>query len=158
MTNAKMKTIAIALMLFIVGAFAYEVMLSKPHGGEGEPIKAKQIKWPFDGVMGTVDRPSAQRGLQVYKEVCAACHSLDLVAFRTLEDLGFSKGEVKALAASYQVKDGPGDDGEMFERPGLPADHFVSPFANEQAARASNGGAYPPDLSLMIKARPDGAN
>lgn len=118
----------------------------------------KQLHWPFDGVMGKVDKVSAQRGFQVYKEVCAACHGLSRVAFRNLQDLGFSEAEVKALAATYQIKDGPNDAGEMFERAGKPADRFVPPFPNEQAARAANNGTYPPDLSLIIKARHDGAN
>jgi ubiquinol-cytochrome c reductase cytochrome c1 subunit len=127
-------------------------------GGAGAPHAPRQMNWAFDGAFGTVDKPAAQRGLQVYKEVCAACHGLKRVAFRNLTEIGFSEAEVKALAASYMVKDGPNDDGEMFERPGKPSDHFVSPFANEQAARAANNGAYPPDLSLIVKARPDGAN
>ena len=114
--------------------------------------------WQFDGVRGTVDRQSAQRGLQVYKEVCSACHGLHRVAFRNLTALGFSEAEAKEFAAGYTVQDGPNDEGEMFERPGLPSDKFVPPFANEKAARASNNGAYPPDLSLIIKARHDGAN
>jgi len=118
----------------------------------------KHVDWPFDGMFGTVDRPSAQRGFQVYKEVCAACHGLERIAFRNLEAIGFSEAETKALAAQYQVKDGPDDAGEMFERPGLPSDYFPSPYANENAARAAFGGAYPPDLSLIVKARPDGAN
>lgn len=118
----------------------------------------KEVDWAFDGVLGKVDKISAQRGFQVYKEVCAACHGLHRVAFRNLTALGFSEGEVKAIAAGYSVQDGPNDEGEMFSRPGLPSDKFVPPFANEKAARASNGGAYPPDLSLIIKARPNGAN
>lgn len=118
----------------------------------------RQVPWSFDGPLGEVDKPSAQRGLQVYKEVCSACHSLKRVAFRNLADIGFSEAEVKALAATYSVKDGPNDEGEMFERPGKPSDLFPSPYANEQAARAAQNGAYPPDLSLIVKARPDGAN
>lgn len=118
----------------------------------------RQIHWSFDGILGHVDKQSAQRGFQVYKEVCSACHSLNRVAFRSLGELGFSQGEIKALAASYQVKDGPNDNGDMFERPGKPSDYFVPPYANEQAARAAQNGAYPPDLSLIIKARHDGAN
>jgi ubiquinol-cytochrome c reductase cytochrome c1 subunit len=94
-----------------------------------------------------------QRGLQVYKEVCAACHSLRYVAFRNLEDIGLSEAEVKAFAATYQVVDGPDDSGEMFDRPGRASDRFPSPYANEKAARAANNGAYPPDLSLITKAR-----
>lgn len=118
----------------------------------------RQVSWSFDGVFGRVDTISAQRGLQVYKEVCAACHGISRVAFRTLSDIGFSEAEIKALAAGYTITDGPGDDGEMFDRPGLPSDHFVPPYANENAARAAQNGAYPPDLSLIVKARPDGAN
>jgi len=118
----------------------------------------KQVHWAFDGVFGRVDKVAAQRGFQVYKEVCSACHGLSRVAFRNLSEIGFSEAEIKALAASYQIKDGPNDSGEMFNRAGLPSDSFVPPFANEQAARAAYNGAYPPDLSLIVKARHDGAN
>lgn len=118
----------------------------------------KQLQWNFDGFFGSIDRQSAQRGFQVYKEVCSSCHSLSLVAYRNLEEIGFSSDEVKQIAAEYEVTDGPNDDGEMFERPALPQDRFVGPFANEKAARASNGGALPPDLSLIVKARHDGPN
>lgn len=118
----------------------------------------KQLKWEFDGIFGRFDRASIQRGYQVYKEVCSACHSLKLLSYRNLQDIGFSEAEVKQIASEYLVADGPNDDGEMFERPGLPSDKFASPYANEQAARAVNGGAYPPDLSLIVKARHDGAN
>jgi len=118
----------------------------------------KHVNWAFDGMFGKVDKQSAQRGLQVYKEVCSACHGLSRVAFRSLTDLGFSEGEVKALASGYQIKDGPNDAGDMFDRPGKASDYFPSPYANENQARATHNGAYPPDLSLIIKARPDGAN
>lgn len=118
----------------------------------------KQMRWSFDGVFGTYDKPAIQRGFQVYKEVCSACHGLKRVAFRQLQEVGFSEAEVKSLAASYAIKDGPNDAGEMFERPGRPSDHFPSPYPNEKAARAANNGAYPPDQSLLIKARADGAN
>ncbi|WP_340151810.1 cytochrome c1 [uncultured Sneathiella sp.] len=124
----------------------------------GEAVELKSMNWKHGGLFGTYDRASAQRGLQVYREVCAGCHGLGLVAFRTLQDLGFSEDEVKALAAEYEFVDGPDDAGDMFDRPGKPSDKFPAPFPNEQAARASNGGAYPPDLSLMSKARPDGDN
>jgi len=116
----------------------------------------KEIAWPFDGVFGKVDKQAAQRGFQVYKEVCAACHSLDRIAFRNMTALGFSEGEAKALAAEYQVTDGPNDEGEMFQRPGRISDYFVPPYPNEKASRAANGGAYPPDLSLIVKARKEG--
>ena len=118
----------------------------------------KEIEWHFNGPRGTFDRQSIQRGFQVYKEVCATCHSLNRIAYRNLQEVGFSDGEVKALAASVSVTDGPNDKGEMFQRPGLPSDHIVAPYANENAARAANNGAYPPDLSLIIKARHHGAN
>lgn len=134
------------------------LVIAAPAYANSDQLPPKKIDWAFDGVFGRVDKQSAQRGFQVYKEVCAACHSLNRVAFRTLTQIGFSEAEVKALAASYSVKDGPNDEGEMFDRPGVPADKFVPPYANEQAARAAQNGAYPPDLSLIIKARPNGAN
>lgn len=118
----------------------------------------RQIRWSFEGPLGTFDRQAAQRGFQVYQEVCSVCHGMSLLAFRNLEALGFSEDEVKALASQVTVRDGPNDDGEMYDRPGRPSDHFHLPYPNEQAARAANNGAYPPDLSLIIKARPDGAN
>lgn len=126
--------------------------------GSGGAAHNKKVDWQFDGVFGTVDRQSAQRGFQVYKEVCAACHSLKLISFRTLQELGFPEGEVKAIAAEYSIQDGPNDAGDMFERPGRPSDSFPAPYANEKAARVANNGALPPDLSLMVKARVDGAN
>ncbi len=109
--------------------------------------------WPHEGMTGTFDRAALQRGFQVYKQVCSACHGLKLVAYRNVADLGFSPAEVKAIAAEYKVTDGPNDQGEMFERPARPSDHFVKPFVNDAAARAANGGALPPDLSLIVKAR-----
>jgi ubiquinol-cytochrome c reductase cytochrome c1 subunit len=121
-------------------------------------LHPKQMKWEFDSIFGRFDRASAQRGYQVYKEVCSACHGLKLVSYRNLQEIGFSEDEVKQIASEYLVNDGPNDEGEMFERPALPSDRFVGPYANEQAARSVNGGAYPPDLSLIIKARHDGAN
>ncbi|GAA5627069.1 cytochrome b/c1 [Brucella sp. NBRC 12953] len=127
-------------------------------GGEGEPEHfpihhPKQEKWTFSGPFGTYDKGQLQRGLKVYKEVCSACHSMNLVAFRTLEDLGYSPEQVKAFAAEYEVQDGPNADGEMFTRKAIPTDHFPSPFANANAAAAANNGAAPPDFSLIAKAR-----
>ncbi|MEP3247345.1 MAG: cytochrome c1 [Sneathiella sp.] len=119
----------------------------------GASVELKTATWKHTGMFGTYDRAAAQRGLQVYQEVCAGCHGLNQVAFRTLADLGFSEDEIKALAAEATFEDGPNDDGDMFERAGKPFDKFPDPFANEKAARASNGGAYPPDLSLIVKAR-----
>ncbi len=123
-----------------------------------ESIAPPKQDWSFDGPFGTFDRASAQRGFQVYKEVCAACHSMKYVSYRNLAALGFSEAEIKAIAAQATVKDGPNDEGEMFERPGRPSDRLPSPYANKQAASAANNGAVPPDLSLMVKARPHGAN
>lgn len=145
------------LSLILGISLAVGLIAANASASEGQK-QPKHVEWSFDGMLGKVDKPSAQRGLQVYKEVCAACHGLSRVAFRTLTEIGFSEGEVKALAAGYTIQDGPNDAGDMFERPGLPSDKFTSPFANENAARASNNGAYPPDLSLIIKARPNGAN
>ncbi len=118
---------------------------------------AKGISYSFEGPFGTFDKAQLQRGYKVYKEVCSACHSMNLVSFRNLSEHGgpgFTPEQVKALAATFTLKDGPNADGEMFDRPGLPSDHFVPPYANEQASRSSNGGAYPPDLSLITKFRP----
>ena len=113
-------------------------------------------EWQHAGPFGTFDQAALQRGLQVYREVCAACHSLDYIAFRTLSGVGMSEDEIKELAAEYEVVDGPNEEGEMFTRPGLASDYFVPPFENEKAARASNLGTYPPDLSLIVKARGGG--
>jgi len=128
----------------------------------------KQMPWSFDGPFGTYDRAALQRGFQVYKEVCAACHSLKYVAFSAFDDAGgpgFTGEEVKAIAAGYQVPAEPNDQGEIFDadgvrltRPGIAADRLPSPYANDKAARAVNNGALPPDLSVMVKARHDGPN
>ncbi|MBC8339217.1 MAG: cytochrome c1 [Rhodospirillales bacterium] len=114
--------------------------------------------WSFNGMFGTFDRGSLQRGLQVYQEVCAACHSLKLVAYRNLSAIGLNEDQIKKIAAEFEVQDGPNDEGEMYARPARPSDRFVAPFANDKAARASNNGALPPDLSLMTKARKGGAD
>jgi ubiquinol-cytochrome c reductase cytochrome c1 subunit len=113
----------------------------------------KHVDWSFAGPFGTWDKAQLQRGFKVYREVCSACHSLDLVSFRTLEDLGFSEEQVKAIASEYEITDGPNEDGEMFTRPGRPSDYFPSPFPNDKAAAYANNGAVPPDFSLIAKAR-----
>ena len=124
----------------------------------GPAVDLLQKDWPHEGIFGKFDKSAAQRGFQVYREVCASCHSLDFIAFRNLADLGFNEDEVKAIASAYEVTDGPNDEGDMFERPGKPSDIFPAPFPNDNAARAANGGALPPDLSLITKARADGVN
>jgi ubiquinol-cytochrome c reductase cytochrome c1 subunit len=123
-----------------------------------EEQKPPKQDWSFQGPLGTYDRAALQRGFQVYKEVCAACHSMNQLYYRNLESLGFSDAEIKAIAAEYTVIDGPNDQGEMFERPARPSDHFKAPFPNDKAAAFANNGATPPDLSLIIKARHGGAD
>ncbi len=115
--------------------------------------KPVEQSWSFAGPFGTYDKGQLQRGLKIYKEVCSACHSMSLVPFRQLEGLGYSNAQVKAFAAEYTVQDGPNADGEMFDRPAIPSDHFPSPFPNAIAAAAANNGAAPPDFSLIAKAR-----
>ena len=144
-----LKTLAFAaagLVLSLTGAQASEIQ-----------TPAKDIGFSFEWPFGHFDRAQLQRGYKVYKEVCSACHSMQYVSFRNLSQKGgpeFSEEQVKSLAATYTMPDGPNEQGEMFERPGLPSDRFPSPFPNEQAARVANGGAYPPDLSLITKYRP----
>ena len=120
-----------------------------------------KVDWSFKGITGKFDRSSLQRGYQVYKEVCASCHSMQYLSYRNLSEPGgpeFSTEEVKAIAASFEVLDGPNSDGEMFQRPARPSDKFVNPYPNKQAAIAANGGAYPPDMSVLVKARKGGAD
>ena len=142
-----------ALAVIMTGPALAAGTVLEPH-----PPTTFKDGWPQQGLNGTFDRAALQRGFQVYKQVCSSCHSMNLLAYRNLTALGFSDDEVKAIAAGYTVKDGPNDEGEMFERAARPSDHFVKPFPNEQAARAANNGALPPDLSLMIKARHHGEN
>ena len=146
-------TVAVAWSL-LLGAISFEI----PHTVEHEFHKhPKHLPLASDGAFGKFDRQQLQRGFQVYKEVCAACHSLRHVAFRDLGALGYNEAEVKAIAAGFQV---PGIDqatGEANMRPGLATDYFPLAFANDVAARAANNNAIPPDLSLMAKARHDGA-
>lgn len=115
-----------------------------------------RLDWSFSGPFGNFNRAQLQRGLKVYREVCQACHGLSYVAFRNLAEPGgpgFSPAQASAIAQEYKIKDGPNDAGEMFERDGRPADRFPPPYPNDNAARAANNGAVPPDLSLITKAR-----
>lgn len=111
-----------------------------------------------DGLMPHWDKAQLQRGMQVYKEVCSACHSLNLVAFRSIQDMGYSEGQVKTFAKGFQVPSINPDTGEPATRDGLSSDYFPAPYANEVAARAANNNALPPDLSLITKAREGGKN
>ena len=126
-----------------------------------EATKPLKVDWSFKGLTGKFDRASLQRGYQVYKEVCSSCHSMKYLSYRNLGEKGgpeFTLDEVKSIAASFEVQDGPDSQGEMFIRPGRPSDKFVSPYPNMNASMAANGGAYPPDMSVLVKARSGGAN
>ncbi len=120
---------------------------------QGGHIAIPKEDWSFQGFFGSYDRAQLKRGFQVYSDVCSGCHSMNLMSYRNLEGIGFSEDEVKAIAAKVQIQDGPNDAGEMYERPGKSSDHFHAPFPNEQAARAANNGALPPDMSLLAKSR-----
>ena len=126
-----------------------------------EKVELMKTDWTFKGLLGKFDRASLQRGYQVYTEVCAACHSMKYISYRNLMEKGgpeFSEAQVKAIAASFDVTDGPNADGEMFSRPARLSDKFPMPYPNEKAAQAANGGAYPPDMSVLAKARKGGVD
>ena len=126
-----------------------------------EKIELLKTDWSFKGLFGKFDRGSLQRGYQVYTEVCASCHSMKYLSYRNLSEKGgpeFSIEQTKAIAASFEVTDGPNDDGEMFERPAKPSDKFVMPYRNIKEAQVANGGAYPPDMSVLAKARSGGVD
>ena len=148
--NFKRLIIVILLtLIFIKPLFSAETI---------DPIK---VNWSFKELTGKFDRASLQRGFQVYKEVCASCHSMQYLSYRNLGEPGgpeFTQEEVKAIAASVEIEDGPDSQGEMFTRPGKPSDKFKSPYPNVEASTVANGGAYPPDMSVLVKARPGGAD
>ena len=153
-----MKRFNIKSLLFITTFLLASSAKLYSAEGEAEPIK---VDWSFKGITGKFDRASLQRGFQVYKEVCSSCHSMQYLSYRNLGEPGgpeFSEQEVKAIAASVEITDGPDDQGEMFTRPGRPADKFKNPYPNVKASIAANGGAYPPDMSVLVKARPGGSN
>jgi ubiquinol-cytochrome c reductase cytochrome b/c1 subunit len=145
---------------------ALGLALAAPALAAGEQKPLKDVHFSFEGPFGTFNRVDLQHGFQVYKEVCSACHSLNRVAFHALSESGgpeFSDAQMKAIAAGYHVVAGPNDKGETTDdkgqplmRAGTPSDTFPPPFPNEEAARAANGGALPPDLSLIVKAREGG--
>lgn len=147
----------LAASLSIGLATAAFMGLTAPASSAGAHMpQIEEMSWTFAGPFGKFDKAQLQRGYKVYKEVCAACHSMKFVSFRTLAQQGgpgFTDEQVKALAATFKVQDGPNDQGEMFERAARPSDRFPSPFPNEQVARSANNGALPPDLSLIAKAR-----
>ncbi len=131
----------------MVGAMAAEA---------GKAREPTELEWSFDGIFGQFDRAELQRGFHVFNQVCANCHSLEHIAYRHLSGIGLSEDEIKAIAAEVEVTDGPDEFGDNFQRPGRPSDPYRHPFDNEQQARAANGGALPPDLTLITKARPAG--
>ncbi len=133
-------------------------LLSPLHAQAAEGGHIPHLEWSFDGALGTYDRASLQRGFKVYREVCSACHSMNRLYYRDLSALGYSEGQIKAVAGDVTVMDGPNDEGEMYERPGRPSDHFKSPYLNVEQAKYANNGAYPPDMSLLAKARHGGPN
>ena len=141
-------------ILFIILIFISANLFAAESSNEKMP----KHDWSFNGITGTFDRAAIQRGYKVYREVCSGCHSMKLLYYRDLLDIGFSEAQVKVIASEYTVLDGPDDDGEMFERPARLADRFENPYTNDNEARASNNGAYPPDLSVITKARKYGAD
>jgi len=142
--------------LLITAALGVSMAVSSSAFAAGDTVKPIDMKWSWEGMFGTFERADIKKGGQIFFEVCAGCHSMDLMSYRNLVDIGWPEEEAKALAAEYEVEDGPDDEGEMFMRPARLSDRFVSPFANEKAARFANGGAYPPDLSVITKARVGG--
>jgi cytochrome c1 len=152
---SKLKALAGAVLIALsMGGAAHAAGAGEEGQTPHYPInKPRHVAWSFAGPFGHYDEQQLQRGLKVYKEVCSSCHAIGRVAFRTLEDLGYSEEQVKALAAEYTVMDGPNSDGEMFERAALPSDRWPGVYPNKEAAQAANNGAYPPDFSLLAKAR-----
>ena len=146
--------VRIFLIIFFIG-------FSNLAYSEENKVEFLKNNWSFEGVFGTFDRASLQRGYQVYQEVCSGCHSVQHLSYRNLSEKGgpeFTKEEAKAIAAQFEVTDGPNEDGEMFTRPARLSDKFVSPYANDEEAKSANGGAYPPDMSVLVKARKGGAD
>lgn len=145
-----LRTILAAAALVAVG------FVPAANAEEHTAVDPPRQSWSFSGPFGKFDPGQLQRGFKVYSEVCSNCHALSLVSFRNLAQPGgpgFTEEQAKAIAEEHKVQDGPNDSGDMFERPGRLSDHFPKPFPNEQAARAANGGSYPPDMSTLAKAR-----
>jgi ubiquinol-cytochrome c reductase cytochrome c1 subunit len=146
------RSIALNGLAILAGVVAVLFISASPY----EEVDVPREHWSFDGFFGKFDQAQLKRGFQVYKDVCSACHSMNLMSYRNLSQPGgpgFTDDEVKNIAASVQVSDGPNDAGDMFDRPGKPSDRFKAPFANDQAARAANNGALPPDMSLLARSR-----
>ena len=149
MMRAKFATLIAAAALCAGPTLAAE----EEGGGGSHAIEIPSQNWSWDGIFGGFDQAQLQRGYLVYEAVCSACHSMNLLAFRHLNDLGFDEDQIEAIAANRRVSDIDPDFGDPITRPGRPADYFPAPFANEIIARSVNGGALPPDLSVIAKAR-----
>ena len=145
MGRGVMRTVAVAALALAV--------LAGDARAAGNSVQPPQRDWGFQGIFGKFDQAQLRRGHQVYREVCAACHAMRLMFYRNLVQIGYSDEQAKAMAAEASVEDGPDEEGEMFERPGKLSDRFVPPFPNDNAAKASNGGALPTDLSLIAKSQ-----
>ena len=144
-----------------VSSLVISLLLSSSLTIAAEKVELLKTDWTFKGLFGKFDRGSLQRGYQVYTEVCSSCHSMKYLSYRNLAEKGgpeFTKQQAKAIAANFEVTDGPNSDGEMFVRPAKLSDKFVMPYENEKAAQAANGGAYPPDMSVLAKARSGGVD
>ena len=143
---------------FIYYAIFIFVLFSGNSLNAAGKVQLIEQNWSFDGFFGRFDQSSLQRGFQVYREVCSGCHGIRYISFRNLKDIGYNLDEIKSIASEYEIEDGPNDEGEMFMRFARPSDKFVGPYSNKNEARISNNGAYPPDLSLITKARAGGAD
>ncbi len=152
-----MKNLSKFFLLLIILTFSNNLVAHSA----GDSIKLLNPNWSFKGYFGKFDRASLQRGYQVYAEVCAACHSIKYLNYRNLAEPGgpeFSEEQAKIIASQFEIEDGPNSEGDMFTRPARLSDNFVSPYPNKEAATAANGGAYPPDMSVLVKARKGGAD
>ena len=147
---------------FLKILFCVSLLINTNYANSAEnSAELLKVDWSFKSFFGKFDRASLQRGYQVYNEVCASCHSLKHLSYRNLAEKGgpeFSEAEAKAIASNFEVIDGPNSDGEMFERSAKLSDKFVMPYANEEEAKSANGGAYPPDMSVLVKARGGGVD
>ena len=137
---------------FIIFSFFFLI----PNLFAEEAMSLKKQNWSFEGIFGRYDNSTLQRGLQIYQEVCSACHGMKRLRFRELKDLGFTNDQIKQYAKTFEILDGPNELGEMFTRPGEPSDTFVSPYKNKEEAKTTFNGAYPPDLSLLTNAIKNG--
>jgi ubiquinol-cytochrome c reductase cytochrome c1 subunit len=150
------KVFLTAAGVLTTGALGVAYALNESVKAQDLVLHAAEYPWPHNGIINSIDMASARRGYQVYKQVCSACHSLKYAAYRELVGTILTENEAKVEASEIQVQDGPDDEGKMFMRPGKLADYFPSPYPNEEAARAANNGAYPPDLTYITLARHGG--